>query len=546
MGLLGRYNMSMWGFGQNPLESRMPGVAPNISLPGFPMIPQWQQQPQQADMPWGDGKSFGDLYQPQPKPRPPAQPHPSAAAFAPLAPTGARPQITASPLTPLQNSMPDMQPQPGQMAEENRSAAQANGGDIFGDAGRFFSEITSDREDGFNRTDLLQLGLSLLGNSQNGQGWAGVANDFGNIQQGVERRQDRVLAKEDRAREIKRQEEADARAKEEFEAWRKEQQRVAGLTSRYEEALKDPSLDAEARRMLGIMGPEGYGQYEMWRAEQAARSKETKENREFEASERQKDRAASAEEARIRSANENSIGRYFQAQDAQTIGESNAAAAQIQSRGLPMLNAVKADIQKAHDLGLQRGFFDQNQKITMNRMFGENGPLATTLETWRARVLGPALETLRGLGAMSEREMEAAVNSFSNPDMTFDAAMSLIDERIKLAENKLLENKTMNQFFTEAQGLTGKRNPAGQDWNTALTLAFEEDRRARELKAPPQPAPTVEKMGGGQGAVIPPNAITLLKQNPTLEMRRMFDQKYGNGSADKVLGTAQPGGYRGR
>lgn len=468
MGLLDRY--------RNPFQQVDPRT-------GQPVL--FNQQPQQ-DMPWGnDGQAFANMY--APKPQPVAKP-PQMPAIRPIGPAYIPPPIRemGPPSAPQQPSMgmtevgpqdasfgaynpgavqtpaqKDMQPQPGDQATGTGQKPQ---GGLFGD---------------FNGQDLLGLGLSLMGNAQNGGDWGAVGQDLMQIQQGVERRQDRALSQQDREREIKRQEEADARAKEEFGAWRKEQERVAGLTARYEEALKDPTLDPEAKRMLGIMGPEGYGQYEMWRADKAARAEERKADQTFTAGENAKNRAASAEEARIRAQNENSIGRYFQAQDAETIGRSNSEAAQLQSRGLPMLQAVKDDLAQARELGLQRGFFNADAKIKLGQVFNENGPMQTTLETWRARVMGPALETLKGLGAMSEREMIAAMESFANPDMTLDAATELLDERIRLAENKLLENRTMNAFFTDAKGLTGKRNAAGQDWNTALTLAFEEDRKKR-------------------------------------------------------------------
>lgn len=490
MGLLDRY--------RNPFQQVDPRT-------GQPIL--YNQQPQQ-DMPWGDGQAFANMYAPRPQPAARPQPMPAirpmgpAYTPAPVRPMGPPNQIMSPPIGtevgPQDASfaaynpsaapvVKEMQPQPGDQASGTGTAQPKNEFALGGMLGNI------------NNQDLLSLGLSLLGNSQNGGDWSAVGKDLQGIQQGAMAREDRALSQEDRAREIQRQAEADARAKEEFAAWQKEQQRVAGLTTRYEEALKDPSLDPDAKRMLGILGPEGYGQYEMWRADKAARAEERKADQAFTATENAKNRAASAEEARIRSSNENSIGKYFQAMDAETIGKSNEAAAQLQSRGLPMLQAVQADIQKAKELGLQRGFFDANAKIKLGQVFNENGPMQTTLETWRARVLGPALETLRGLGAMSEREMEAAVNSFSNPDMTIDAATSLLNERIALAENKLLENRVMNQFFTEAQGLTGKRDAAGRDFNTALTLAFEEDRKKRaaatEATKATQPAPAVPKVG---------------------------------------------------
>lgn len=42
--------------------------------------------------------------------------------------------------------------------------------------------------------------------------------------------------------------------------------------------------------------------------------------------------------------------------------------------------------------------------------------------------------------------------------------------------------------------------------------------------------------GGGGGGGIPSGAINMLKQNPTPQMRKFFDQKYGAGKAAEILG----------
>jgi hypothetical protein len=101
------------------------------------------------------------------------------------------------------------------------------------------------------------------------------------------------------------------------------------------------------------------------------------------------------------------------------------------------------------------------------------------LETWNARIMGPALETLRGLGSMSEREFEAAVASFANPNMTLGAALSLVDEQIAKAERQTKTARAANDFMADAGGLTGRRNAQGQDWPAFLEATLRPPQQAQ-------------------------------------------------------------------
>lgn len=127
--------------------------------------------------------------------------------------------------------------------------------------------------------------------------------------------------------------------------------------------------------------------------------------------------------------------------------------------------------------------------------------------------------------------MEAAVNSFSNPDMTLGAAMQLIDEKIATAERRVATAQAAGQFFQEAQGLTGTRNAAGQDWPTYLQ---------ERIGATPGAGGTGENLVPRGGYGDPPAAaIAELQRDTSASARREFDQTFGPGAAARALAGAR-------
>lgn len=298
--------------------------------------------------------------------------------------------------------------------------------------------------------------------------------------------------------------------------WARQDKQIADWT-----AAVQGEQDPQRRAQLQAIGPQGYGEFIS-----------NQERMAFQAAEGQKDRDTQIRAAQMRAANENSLGRYFQQMDAQTIGTLNEQAAQIQAVGLPQLLNLKSTIQQA-GTALTGRPIDYNTRISLGRYFNGSSADRMTLEVWRARILGPALEQLRGMGAMSEREMEAAMNAMANPNMQLGAALQLIDEKIATAQRRVASAQATSDFFTDAGGITGVRNKAGQDYSSYLT------ERLGSLPGSGADGANVVPRGGY--ADPPPDAIAQLRSDTSAAARAEFDQIFGPGAAQRALsGARQP------
>lgn len=371
---------------------------------------------------------------------------------------------------------------------------------------------------GFNGMDALQMGMSLMGAGQRGGGgWSQAAQSFGDIRNTAQQRQRTQRADQRDDTIFGRQQTQWGQEDQTRAAWEAEVTRLA-------------QTDPAAASRLRALGPEAYAEWTAGEQQRAFAAQQQTNQQQFQSREGQLDRDATLRAAQVRSANENNLGRYFQQMDAGQIGELNQQAAQLQAVGLPQLRQLRSTIGQA-GTALTGRPVDYNDRITLGRLFNGSSQDRQTLEVWRAQILGPALETLRGLGAMSEREMEAAVNSFSNPNMTLGAAMQLIDEKISTAERRVSTAQATSEFFQSAGGLTGVTNPAGQDYATFL---------AERLGATPG--------AGGEGAgdnLVPRGGFTPPPQAAVAELRRdtsaaaraEFDQTFGPGAAARALAS---------
>lgn len=383
---------------------------------------------------------------------------------------------------------------------------QEGGGGFFNRLNKGFGSLTE--------SPLFNVSMALLANSERGGDWGGFSQDlrqYGQDQTQRQRAQD----------ESRRNKVADTRDESIFGRQQTEWQRQDEQLGRWRSAIQ-AEQDPQRRSQLEAIGPDGYAQYTLQNQQMQFQSRENQLNRD-------NDRRVAA----TRSANENSFGRYFQAMDAQTIGDLNQQSAQLQAVGMPQLYALRDTIAQA-GLNLTGQPIDYNNRITLGRYFNGSSGERQTLEVWRAQILGPALETLRGLGAMSEREMDAAIQSFSNPNMTLGAAQQLIDQRIAIAQRRIETANHANSYFQQYGGLTG----SGPGWPQYLAEQLGSELPANTTAGAPgmgggaPPAPT----SASPGSQIPAAAVTDLRSDPSPQARREFDAVFGQGAAARILG----------
>jgi hypothetical protein len=413
-----------------------------------------------------------------------------------------------------------------------------------------------------NRMPLLQLGAGLLDVAEGAGTWSDAARGF----QGAREAQD-----------------AKALQQEELDYVRGERSRMGDERQRakaeYDRIIADPNVPPDVKAAVRAAGPSGLADIMNSQVVTAAQKAEIEgRNAALAQDESQftRDQQFRAEQGSLDRAAQNrglglefGMGRYFQSQDAEFLGDQTALSAQIQSVGLPSLLNVQQTIGEARKIGGVAGQpIGANDRVTLGRLFNGSGPGRPTLEVWRAQVLTPALESMRGLGAMTEKEFEAAMSSFANPNMTLEAAETLIKQKVAEARRRIATANITQQFAREANGITGVNNKAGQNYGTYL--AQELERQGLGGAVPPSnapPAPSQQQgprdlagvidnvlsaggraSGGGQRiqtpqnwtpqrmAAIPPrDRSQLYRMQGDPQARAAFDQQYGQGASDYVL-----------
>lgn len=406
-------------------------------------------------------------------------------------------------------------PQAAPMPQPNRMQSAWQG--LLGTSGLKPGAGIQERMNAVADGPLFNTGMALLAASAPGATGADFVNQIQNYRQGQLQREQ---MRRQEWRENREDKQNDMVMSRQQTAWnREDEQRTAW------QAAVNNEQDPQRRATLQALGPQGYGD---WMAGEQQRA--------FQAREGQLDRETTMRAASIRSANENSLGRYFQAMDAETLGTLNNQSAQLSAVGLPQLNNLRNTIVQAGS-ALTGQPIDYNTRITLGRYFNGSSAERQTLEVWRAQILGPALETLRGLGAMSEREMEAAINSFSNPDMTLGAALQLLDERIAIAQNRVAQAEIANEYFQQYGGLTG----VGPGWSSYLSQRLNErGGGGGGGQPPPQGAP--QQAPRSQGYPSPSSQdVQTLRRDSSAERRRQFDEVYGPGAAARALAGQMSG-----
>lgn len=435
---------------------------------GRPIIPGMRQPPMATPapgtMPWdmapGGGQGFADMYAPpQPKPQAPkpaapqapmfgqpmalpTQPlmpvpafqmgnsDPSLAAYGPgqddgemrgnMADPSMDPALAAyDPAALAYMPQQDIQPQPGDQATGQ------NNGNLLGD---------------YNGMDFLSLGLSLLGNAQNGGDWGQVGQDLMGITQIAQQRKDRALSLEDREREIRRQEEADKRTAEmygyqieELQAGRDERayakanrERLVGVQKTIVDQLR--ATNPEMASIVESYAPEQFGEFMgnrlLRQEDRLAEDERIKNQQEFTARENALDRGLQSRLADVR-----------QRDPMQTVqGKASIAAIEpyvaAASNAGPALNRVgrmKEIITALHQMGGSNQPINADTRIYLSRLTGNGGAAQALMEEYNNLALAFTLEEVQKLKPASNLDFKTIQESLPNVNNNPYAAMNMLD-----------------------------------------------------------------------------------------------------------------------
>lgn len=453
------------------------GIDPRTGQPIMPMRRPPMATPAPGTMPWdmapGGGQGFADMYAPQqPKPQAPkpggsqapmfgqpmalttqplmpvpafqmGQNDPSLAAYGPgqdggqmrgnMADPSMDPSLAAyDPAALAYMQGKDVQEQPGDQA---LSAAENQGDWLNGKPfGGVFGEMTGD----LNGMDMLSLGLSLMGNAQNGGNWAAVGQDLMGINQGATQRKDRALSLEDREREIKRQEEADKRDAELFgyqvdelksgqeeRAYAKaNRERLVGVQKTMVENTTDPAFKA----VIEAMPPEQFGEFMgnsyLRNQDKAAEDERIRNQQEFQARENALDRGLQSRLADIRKSDPMQT---VQGKASIAAIEPYVAAAGNAGPALNRVGRMKEIITTLHQMGGSNQPINADTRIYLSRLTGNSREAQALMEEYNNLTLAFTLEEVQKLKPASNLDFKTIQESLPNVDNNPLAAMNMLN-----------------------------------------------------------------------------------------------------------------------
>lgn len=554
MGLLDRWQTmnSLGGQGMPQMNRPMLPIDPLTGQPAQPRLPTPQPN---MDMPWGDGQAMGNLYgQQQPKPQ---APKPQMPGIRPMGPPDIRPQARdmgpPSAPQPPSMGMQEVGPQDASYAAYNPAAPTVEkqpqpGDSITSPDAAGQPEKKTDKIFGdFNQMDLLQVGLSLLGNSQNGGDWGAVGKDLGQIQQGIVAREDRALSQEDRLREIERQKKADARQLvtdqqqdtmfgfnvEEAKASVQDRARIieergrlAGARTKAVESTQDPAL----RAVLEGMTDEGYGAFlgntYLNQQEQKARADADASQRAFQASQSTLDRQASLDAARLRNPSETARGRS----DLALLAPWQEAAGLAQTYTLKRVQRMKQIMTELSAMGGWNNPLDADTRVTLSRLTGTNPQAQGLLQEYKNLLGQFTRDEAQKVKPVSNLDMEGIEKQMASGDTEVAGGYRILDRMEREMNEGIERTNAMVNWFDSGNSFSG-RNPEGKTFFE--TFGF------KPLDAPASASPTAQAgVGPKQTTAQPPsNAVIMLKQDPSPTKRKQFDDIFGPGAADRALGT---------
>lgn len=389
----------------------------------------------------------------------------------------------AGPLAPVANA-PNTPKQGGVMGALNRFGAQLN------------------QRTGFEGQDWLRLGLGLMAaGEEGGGGWGAAAETFGAVQDGA------------RGRRFEN---------EQMDAWREETARQRALFERTTQREdREDRTDQEREAWIAGLPEEDRALARLFPEEYMARNRpadpmitadgiaiDPRTGKQLyqvpdivtEDEQLQRD-LVRAQIDKARQGDEPPISKQFQNLDARQIYDLNVAAQELQNKGLPNLYTLRDNVQRAIDEAAVGLPVDAKSRMTLDRVFNGSSGNRAALETWNARILQPAIAMFAGTGPLSNKEVEMALQAMSNPNMTAQASLELLNERIATAERQARTAQLATQFFQQNGGLTGRVNAEGQDYPTWLQAQLRGGAPPAQPTAPTPPPPAPVGRGGAPGPV---------------------------------------------
>lgn len=338
-------------------------------------------------------------------------------------------QPQQSPLAQLQPMAPQVRPSLGTRVNDMFNPGPDGTGGIF-------------------NSPLLQMGMSLLGNSRNGGDWGAVARDMQGITQ---QRQQQALLR----RQTRRENTQDQREGQVFQRQQSDWQRQDQQYQRWENAVR-AEQDPQRRAMLEAMGPQQYGEFMGQESQQS-----------FQHNEGELDRAASLRNAQI-AASASAAGRNdprdrIQYQnDMRRLTVMGDAATYANTYALPKLQRAEQIIRRLSEIGGMDNPLSASRRIQLSQL-GQFGTEARGLLQELTRIQTQfTVEDARALAPVSNTDFGRLMEINPNGNMTVDAAYRIVSGMRQDIQRGVGNYTAAARWADEHNGLTGTLDDQGR------------------------------------------------------------------------------------
>jgi hypothetical protein len=377
----------------------------------------------------------------------------------------------------------------------------------------------SERLGTWSESPLLQIGLSLLGNADNGGDWGAVGQDL--RQFGQERTQRQRQENEDRRLRVQEGREDTL--------WNRSEQQNQGL-ERWVASLP-PEQQARARA-----NPQAaYAAFMEMEAQRNAPITPYQE-RQLGLEERQlaDQRAARAQQMAYQN-NQDQWQRRFMstlgAADAGSVAEQGALVRQGITQVRPIIAEMRSIVEQYPDI--MGSWINTNDRTQLVRMAGGDPARLAAMERFQGLATQLTLPQLEALRPATNLDFERVRATVADPQMSQRGALAFFDSQLQAIDRASAVSDSQGQWIMR-YGSLSLPNENGQTWATA-------NANSPFMQFNASAPDSIAGAGrGSSGATPPQGAIQRLRQNPTERERRLFDEAFGPGAAARALaGTPQ-------